>query len=127
MLKEFRDFIMRGNMLDLAIGVIIGGAFTGLVNSLTTNLINPLLSMFVGKTDLGKLSFTIGAAKFTYGTFLNDILNFVIMAFVVFLLVRAINHVFRKPEPEAAPAGPTQEELLAEIRDLLQDQKEPKA
>ncbi|KRM55882.1 large-conductance mechanosensitive channel protein MscL [Lacticaseibacillus sharpeae] len=120
MLKEFRDFIARGNMLDLAVGVIIGGAFTGLVTSLTTNLISPLIGMFVRSTSMTKLSFTIFQAKFTYGAFLNDIINFLITAFVVFLLIKFINKLVRKPEPEpAAPAGPTQEELLTEIRDLL--------
>ncbi len=122
MLKEFRDFIARGNMLDLAVGVIIGGAFTALVTSLTTNLINPLLGLFLGKTSLTHLSFTIFKAKFTYGTFLNDTINFVIMAFVIFILVKLINKVTRRAEPEAdVPAGPTQEELLTEIRDLLKE------
>lgn len=125
MLKEFRDFIARGNMLDLAVGVIIGGAFTALVGSLTTNLINPLIAIFVGKTDLSKLVLTIGPAKFTYGTFLNDALNFLITAFVVFLLVKFVNTYLRKAEPEAEPeepAAPSQEELLTEIRDLLKSQ-----
>ncbi|WP_125570362.1 large-conductance mechanosensitive channel protein MscL [Lacticaseibacillus songhuajiangensis] len=123
MLKEFRDFITRGNMLDLAVGVIIGGAFTALVGSLTTNLINPLLSLFIGKTDLSKLSFTILSAKFPIGNFLNDVINFIIMAFVVFLLVKAVNKILRKPAPEeAAPAGQSEQELLTEIRDLLKQQ-----
>ncbi len=124
MLKEFRDFITRGNMLDLAVGVIIGGAFTALVGSLTTNLINPLLSLFIGKADLSGLSFTILSAKFPIGNFLNDVINFIIMAFVVFLLVKAVNKLLRKPAPEyAAPTGPSEQELLTEIRDLLKQQK----
>lgn len=117
MLKEFQKFIMRGNVLDLAVGVIIGSAFTGLVTSLTKNLINPILSMFAGKADLSGLYFTILGAKFTYGNFINDVLNFLIIAFVVFLLVKGINHIL--PSKPAKPAGPTQEELLTEIRDLL--------
>ncbi|EKP96115.1 large-conductance mechanosensitive channel protein MscL [Lacticaseibacillus paracasei] len=122
MLKEFQKFIMRGNVLDLAVGVIIGSAFTGLVTSLTKNLINPILSMFAGKADLSGLYFTILGAKFTYGNFINDVLNFLIIAFVVFLLVKGINHIL--PSKPAKPAGPTQEELLTEIRDLLkQDQQ----
>ncbi|TLQ51102.1 large-conductance mechanosensitive channel protein MscL [Lacticaseibacillus casei] len=120
MLKEFQKFIMRGNVLDLAVGVIIGSAFTGLVKSLTKNLINPILSMFAGKTDLSGLSFTLLGAKFTYGDFLNDVINFLIIAFVVFLIVRSVNR-FLPAEP-AKPAGPTQTELLEEIRDLLKDQ-----
>ncbi len=122
MLKEFQKFIMRGNVLDLAVGVIIGSAFTGLVTSLTKNLINPILSMFAGKPDLSGLYFTILGAKFTYGNFINDVLNFLIIAFVVFLLVKGINRIL--PSKPAKPAGPTQEELLTEIRDLLkQDQQ----
>ena len=122
MLKEFQKFIMRGNVLDLAVGVIIGSAFTGLVTSLTKNLINPILSMFAGKADLSGLYFTILGAKVTYGNFINDVLNFLIIAFVVFLLVKGINRIL--PSKPAKPAGPTQEELLTEIRDLLkQDQQ----
>ena len=122
MLKEFQKFIMRGNVLDLAVGVIIGSAFTGLVTSLTKNLINPILSMFAGKADLSGLYFTILGAKFTYGNFINDVLNFLIIAFVVFLLVKGINRIL--PSKPAKPAGPTQEELLTEIRDLVkQDQQ----
>ncbi|WKZ95921.1 large-conductance mechanosensitive channel protein MscL [Lacticaseibacillus paracasei] len=122
MLKEFQKFIMRGNVLDLAVGVIIGSAFTGLVTSLTKNLINPILSMFAGKADLSGLYFTILGAKFTYGNFINDVLNFLIISFVVFLLVKGINRIL--PSKPAKPAGPTQEELLTEIRDLLkQDQQ----
>ncbi|EPC48059.1 Large-conductance mechanosensitive channel [Lacticaseibacillus paracasei subsp. paracasei Lpp229] len=122
MLKEFQKFIMRGNVLDLAVGVIIGSAFTGLVTSLTKNLINPILSMFAGKADLSGLYFTILGAKFTYRNFINDVLNFLIIAFVVFLLVKGINRIL--PSKPAKPAGPTQEELLTEIRDLLkQDQQ----
>ncbi|WP_155287013.1 large conductance mechanosensitive channel protein MscL [Lacticaseibacillus zhaodongensis] len=121
MLKEFRDFIMRGNMLDMAVGVIIGGAFTALVGSLTKNLISPLLSLFVGKANLSAISFTVLGAQFKIGTFVDDIINFIIMAFVVFLLVRTVNKL-RKPK-SAAPAGPTEAELLLQIRDLLAEQK----
>ncbi|WP_125706638.1 large-conductance mechanosensitive channel protein MscL [Lacticaseibacillus daqingensis] len=118
MLKEFKEFIMRGNVLDLAVGVIIGGAFTALVTSLTNNLINPIIGVFTGTSGLTKLSFSVLGAKFTYGAFLNDVINFLIVAFVVFILVRSINRLF--PKKEAAPAGPTkEEELLTEIRDLL--------
>ncbi|MDE3316447.1 large-conductance mechanosensitive channel protein MscL [Lacticaseibacillus zeae] len=120
MLKEFQKFIMRGNVLDLAVGVIIGSAFTGLVKSLTKNLINPILSMFAGKTDLSGLSFTLLGAKFTYGNFLNDVINFLIIAFVVFLIVRSVNRFL--PAKPVKPVGPTQTELLEEIRDLLKDQ-----
>lgn len=118
MWKEFRQFIMRGNVLDLAVGVIIGSAFTGLVTSLTKNLINPILALFTQSTDLESLSFTVLGAKFTYGTFLNDVINFLIIAFVVFLMVKGANKLLPQ-KADDAPAGPTQEELLIEIRDLL--------
>ncbi|KRM71275.1 large-conductance mechanosensitive channel protein MscL [Lacticaseibacillus brantae] len=122
MLKEFRDFIMRGNVVDLAVGVIIGGAFTGLVTSLTKNLINPLISIFIGQTDLSSWTFKILSARFTFGTFLNDVINFLITAFVVFLLVKAINRLL--PKKPAPAAGPSQEELLTQIRDLLEQQRQ---
>lgn len=122
MLKEFRDFIMRGNVVDLAVGVIIGGAFTGLVTSLTKNLINPLISIFIGQTDLSSWTFKILSARFTVGTFLNDVINFLITAFVVFLLVKAINRLL--PKKPAPVAGPSQEELLTQIRDLLEQERQ---
>lgn len=122
MIKEFRDFIMRGNVLDLAVGVIIGGAFTAVVTSLTTNLINPIISMFLGKTDLSKLYFTVLNAKFTYGSFLNDVINFLITAFVVFLIVKAVNHIMPSKKA-AAPVVSKEEILLTQIRDLLREQK----
>lgn len=121
MLKEFKQFIMRGNVLDLAVGVIIGSAFTGLVTSLTTNLINPILGLFTRSTNLSGLAVTVFGAKFTYGQFLTDVINFLIVAFVVFLLVKAANRVL--PKEEAKPAGPTPEvQLLTEIRDQLKQQ-----
>ncbi|MCI1987119.1 MAG: large-conductance mechanosensitive channel protein MscL [Lactobacillus sp.] len=118
MFKEFRQFIMRGNVLDLAVGVIIGSAFTGLVTSLTKNLINPILALFTQSTNLEGLSVTLLGAKFTYGAFINDVINFLIVAFVVFLMVKSANRFL--PQKEAATPGPTKEEaLLTEIRDLL--------
>lgn len=120
MIKEFRDFIMRGNVLDLAVGVIIGGAFTAVVTSLTKNLINPIISMFVGKADLSKLYFTILNAKFTYGSFLNDVINFLITAFVVFLIVKTVNRIMPSKKPDA-PVVSKEELLLTQIRDLLRN------
>ena len=122
MWKEFRQFIMRGNVLDLAVGVIIGSAFTGLVTSLTKNLINPILALFTQSSNLQSLSVTLLGAKFTYGAFINDVINFMIEAFVVFLIVKGANKIL--PKKNAAPAGPTKEEaLLTEIRDLLKDKQ----
>lgn len=102
MLKEFRDFIMRGNVLDMAVGVIIGGAFTALITSLTNNLLNPLIGLFLRSASLAKLSVIVAGAKFTYGAFINDILNFLVIAFIVFLLVRMANKILPKKKP--APA-----------------------
>ncbi len=124
MLKEFKAFIARGNVIDLAVGVIIGGAFTAIVTSLTTNLINPLIGLFLGKIDLSNMMIKVGDATFKYGAFLNAVINFLIIAFVVFLLVKTINKVVkRKP----AVTTPDQKEvLLSEIRDLLKAADEEK-
>ena len=95
MIKEFKEFIARGNVIDLAVGVIIGSAFTAIVKSLTDNLINPLIGIFLGKVDLSNLKISIGDATFKYGSFLNAIINFFIVAIVVFILVKIINKVVK--------------------------------
>lgn len=124
MLKEFRDFIARGNAMDMAVGIIIGAAFTAIVTSLVDDLVNPLIGVFVGGVDFSAISFGLGDAQFMIGNFINAVIKFLIIAFVVFMLVRTVNTVAKmgkaeaEPEPEA-PKGPTQEELLVEIRDAL--------
>ncbi len=127
MLNEFKDFIAKGNVMDMAVGIIIGAAFTAIVTSLVDDLINPLIGLFVGGVDFSALSVGLGDAQFMYGNFINAVIKFLIVAWVVFLLVKAVNRAKdagspRKPAaapaPEA-PKGPTQEELLGEIRDLL--------
>lgn len=120
MLKEFKEFIARGNVIDLAVGVIIGGAFTSIVNSLVTNIINPLLGLFIGQIDLSNLVVKVGSATFKYGSFINAIINFLIISFIVFLIVKAINKV-TKHEKKEKPAAPTAEDYLKEIRDLLKE------
>ncbi|PZQ52233.1 MAG: large conductance mechanosensitive channel protein MscL [Rhodovulum sulfidophilum] len=130
MLKEFRQFIARGNVMDLAVGIIIGAAFTAIVNSLVNDLINPLIGMVIGGMDFSAMQLAVGegdyAATFRYGAFLTAVINFLIIAWVVFLLMKAINKAqtlaVRKGEtdPADAPAAPTQEELLTQIRDILQ-------
>ncbi|API71692.1 MULTISPECIES: large-conductance mechanosensitive channel protein MscL [Leuconostoc] len=124
MLSEFKAFIMRGNVLDLAVGVIIGGAFTGLVKSLTTNLISPIIAFATGgTTDLDQLQLVITKTlTFKYGAFLNDVINFLITAFVVFLIVKFINRLFKANKQEEAKANP-ELEILTEIRDLLDAEK----
>ncbi|ARE39576.1 Large-conductance mechanosensitive channel [Rhodovulum sp. P5] len=127
MLKEFRDFIAKGNVMDMAVGIIIGAAFTAIVTSLVDDLINPLIGLFVGGIDFSGLSFRVGegdnAGTFAYGNFITVLINFLIVAWVVFLLVKLVNRIKNAAMPATpkaeAPAGPTQEELLAEIRDLL--------
>lgn len=122
MLKEFKQFIARGNVIDLAVGVIIGAAFTAIVQSLVKDLINPLIGLFVGKIDLSNLTLKVGEANFKYGSFLNAVINFLIIAFVVFLIVKAVNKLTRKKKEEV-PAGPTEVDYLKEIRDLLKEKE----
>lgn len=140
MIKEFRDFIAKGNVMDLAVGIIIGAAFTAIVNSLVADIVNPIIGLIVGGVDFSNLYWVMsgtvaegaglqtakdsGAAVFAYGAFFTAVINFLIIAFVVFLLVKGVNRIkdsaVRKGEPvPGAPKGPTQEELLAQIRDLL--------
>lgn len=124
MLNEFKDFIAKGNVMDMAVGIIIGAAFTAIVTSLVDDLINPIIGLFLGGVDFGGLTASVGEATFTYGNFIMAIINFLIIAWVVFMLVKAVNKAkdaASGPEEEAeeAPAGPTQEELLTEIRDAL--------
>ena len=96
MFKEFKQFIARGNVIDLAVGVIVGAAFTSIVKSLVSNIINPFIGIFVGKIDLSNLVFKVGEATFKYGSFLNAVINFLIISFVVFLIVKAVNKITRK-------------------------------
>ena len=137
MFQEFKAFIARGNVLDLAVAVIIGGAFGAIVTSLTGDVIMPLIGAVFGGADLSNHFVLLGvpdgyegsmtdyaalkeagAAMIGYGAFLTAVIEFVILAFVIFLLVRAANRMIAKKE-EAAPAGPSEIDLLTEIRDLL--------
>lgn len=127
LMEEFKAFIMRGNIIDMAIGVIIGGAFSNLVTSLLDNIISPILGFFnVG--GFNGLSITLWKAKLRYGAFLNDVVNFIIMAAVVFVMMKVVTMVMnavkkKEEEKPAEPPKPTQEELLlTEIRDLLKAQ-----
>ena len=141
MIKEFRDFIAKGNVMDMAVGIIIGAAFTAIVTSLVADLINPIIGIITGGIDFSNLFVNLGSGDYTslktardagapvfaYGSFITAVINFLIIAFVVFLLVKMVNRVkdaaTRKEEAAAAPAGPTQEELLAQIRDELRAQR----
>ncbi len=123
-IREFKTFLNRGNVLDLAVGVIIGGAFKSITDSLTNDILMPLLGLLVNRMSFSDLTLTLGSATIAYGSFIEAVLNFIIMAFAVFCIVKAFNRLHRKKE-EAAPAPkPSKEELLlAEIRDLLKEGK----
>lgn len=122
MWKEFKAFISKGNVVDMTVGVIVGAAFTSIVSSLVKNIINPFIGIFLGKIDLSNLVFKVGHATFKYGVFLNSVINFLIIAFVVFIIVKLLNksHIVSKKETKEDP----KEKYLKEIVTLLkEDQK----
>jgi large conductance mechanosensitive channel len=121
MLKEFRDFLVKGNLVELAVAVVMGIAFGAVIKSLVDNLITPIIGM-IGGVDFKSETFTINGSHFLYGQFINDVIYFVLVAAAVFfVIVKPVNMIMaraRKPAVDG-PAAPTQEELLTEIRDLL--------
>ena len=128
MLNEFKDFIAKGNVMDMAVGIIIGAAFTSIVKSLVTDLINPIIGVFTGGIDFSGLGYKLGeaedAAVFAYGNFLMAVINFLIVAFVVFMLVKVVNKAkdtaaSKEEAAEEAPKGPSELDVLLEIRDAL--------
>ena len=122
MLKEFKKFIARGNVIDLAVGVIMGGAFGKIVTSLVSDILTPAIGVVMGGIDFTGLSFTIKDSVIAYGNFIQNILDFLIQAFCIFILVKLINKFFTKKEEEAKATEPVKTEeviLLEEIRDLL--------
>lgn len=124
MLKEFKAFAIRGNIVDLAIGVIIGGAFNKIVSSLVNDMVMPLIGLVLGGVNLSGLSFTIGDASIKYGMFLQTIVDFLIVAFSVFCIVKVLNKLKKQEEQQnAAPVVTKQEALLTEIRDLLKQRQ----
>lgn len=144
MIKEFRDFIAKGNVMDMAVGIIVGAAFTAIVTSMVGDIINPIIGIITGGTDFSGNYLVLngvevapgtslnsardaGANVFAWGSFLSAVINFFIIAFVVFLLVKMVNRIkaaaVHTQKAEESAAGPSQEALLAEIRDLLADQR----
>jgi large conductance mechanosensitive channel len=135
MVKEFREFAMRGNVVDLAVGVVIGAAFGKIVSSLVADVITPFIGLIVGGVDFSELAITLKAAVgdqpavlLSYGKFIQTIFDFIIIAFAIFMAVKAINRLKRaeaaKPaEPAPPPAPSAEEKLLAEIRDLLKQSR----
>ena len=131
-IAEFKEFIARGNVMDLAVGVIVGGAFSAITTSLINDIIMPLLGIFTGSISFAALSVTIGGAVITYGNFIQALLNFLVMAFIVFCMAKAVKkmtHRKKEEEEPPAPAGPeappapTTEELLAAILEELKKDK----
>ena len=134
-IKEFKEFAMKGNVMDMAVGVIIGGAFGKIVTSLVNDVLMPIISLATGGMDFTNLFVNLsddtkyatlaaaqeaGASVFAYGQFIQNIIDFIIIAFCIFLMIKGMNKLKKQEEPAPeAPSGPTQEELLAEIRDLL--------
>ena len=130
MIREFKEFIKRGNVVDLAVGVIIGSAFGAIVSSLVDNILTPLLGLVIGGVDFSNLSITVGDASIKYGAFIQSVIDFLIVAFCIFLFVKAINKLtnIRKKEKEDAkkeekPVKSEEIILLEEIRDLLKKKK----
>ncbi len=122
MLKEFKKFIARGNVLDLAVGVIVGGAFSSIVTSLVNNIFTPVIGLIVGGVDFSNLSITFKDTKIMYGAFIQSIIDFLIVALCLFIVVKAVNKVTHKKEEK--PAKPTKSDelkTLEEIRDILKN------
>ena len=117
--QEFRDFAMKGNVMDLAVGVIIGGAFGKIVSSLVDNVLMPFIGLFMGGVDFSKLAVKLGTAELKYGAFIQSVIDFTIIAFCIFMMIKALNKL-KKPAPAAAPPPPPASEVyLKEIRDAL--------
>jgi len=131
-LGEFKEFISRGSVIDLAVGIIVGGAFTSIVNSLVNDVVMPFIGWLFGGIDFTNLKIVITPgteevpeAAIRYGNFIQNVVNFLLVAFVIFVMIRFINNFRRKKEeaPKAPPAPSKEEVLLTEIRDLLKEKK----
>lgn len=128
MFKEFKKFIDRGNVLDLAVGVIVGGAFSSIVTSLVNNIFTPIIGLIIGGVDFSSLSITFRDTKIMYGAFIQSVIDFLIVAFCLFLIVKAINKLTHKKEEKKpkAPAKSAELKTLEEIRDLLKNDVQSK-
>jgi large conductance mechanosensitive channel len=119
MIKEFKDFAMKGNVIDLAIGVVIGGAFGAIVSAIVDNILMPIVGMITGGIDFNSLAITVGDAELKYGMAITAIIKFIAIAFFLFWIVKAINAMKKKEEAAAPPPTPEEIVLLREIRDAL--------
>ena len=128
--EEFKKFIAKGNVMDLAVGVIIGGAFSGIVTSLVNNILTPLLGLILGGVDFSSLAITFKNTRIEYGAFIQSIIDFLIVAVCIFAIVKMVNkimHFHKKEEPSAPPKKSDEVLLLEEIRDLLKKENNKKA
>ena len=130
MVKEFKEFAVKGNVIDMAVGIIIGGAFGKIVSSFVGDVIMPPIGAFLGGVNFSDLAITVKQASIdtpavliSYGKFIQSIVDFVIIAFAIFIVIRAMNSMKKKEEPAGPPAPTKEEVLLEEIRDLLKDKK----
>jgi len=128
--QEFKEFAMKGNVVDMAVGIIIGAAFGKIVSSLVDSIVMPALGWVIGGVDFSDLAWTVGTSAATgepvtvgYGKFIQALVDFLIIAFAIFMALKAINRLKKPPAPAVAPAPPRHEMLLAEIRDLLKQQR----
>lgn len=124
--KEFKEFITKGNVMTMAVGIIIGSAFTAITTSLVNDIFTPLLGVLIGGINFSGICVTIGDAQIMFGTFIQAVINFLLTAFVLFLMIKAFNKLQRQKEeePKKAPEPSAEEKLLTEIRDLLKAQQE---
>jgi len=121
MVQEFKDFLMRGNVMDLAVAVVIGAAFGAIITSFVNDILMPIIGALLGGVDFTTLSITVGDAVIAYGNFIQVTINFIIIAFVIFLIVKAFTRMQKQEDDDTPPPGPTEEvELLTQIRDLMQ-------
>lgn len=122
-LSEFKEFISKGNVMTMAVGIIMGSTFTAIINSLVGDIITPIIGMVIGGIDFSGICFTVGSASITLGVFIQAVINFLLTALILFLVVKTFNRFQRKKEaePEKAPEPSAEEKLLTEIRDLLKN------
>ncbi|GEN50034.1 large conductance mechanosensitive channel protein MscL [Alkalibacterium pelagium] len=127
MIKEFRTFLMRGNVIELAVGIVMGAAFTAIVTALVEHVITPIIAAVTGNASIDQLTFQIGTAQIGYGEFLQAVIDFVLIALVLFVIIKVINNLSRKPEEaeEVEVEAPSVESYLEEIRDLLAERVDP--
>ncbi len=127
-IKEFKAFAMKGNVIDMAVGVIMGGAFGKIVSSLVSDVLMPLIGILTGGIDMNNLAFSVGEAEIKYGSFMQNVLDFLIISFSIFIMIKAMSRIMhRKKAEEAVPMPPApskEEELLAEIRDIIKSRQD---